>query len=158
MDESVCSISIHRLPAISKFFSNLQLLDVGANHRRGTPHAYPPPSQPSMFNPSGAPSHPSLFTYSCVYLLFYRLRLSWREEASSRENSHQFIKARSLPLSPSSPICLYLYLCLKGPTSTQTNCHSSVTPSSFYPTFFCLSSHCFHSPFTYSLEGNTQFC
>ena len=81
-------------PRIAKFFSNLQLLDVGANHQRGSPRAYPPyhPSLPphpcTIFSPSGAPSHSGLFTYSCVYLLFHRLRLSRREEASSCENSH----------------------------------------------------------------------
>lgn len=72
---------------IPKFFSNLQLLDVEANHQRGSPRAYlpyPPPPTPihapplPIFSPSGVPSHSSLFTYSCVYLLFHRLCLSWR--------------------------------------------------------------------------------
>lgn len=87
-------------PCITKFFSNLQLLDVGANHQRGSPRAYlpyqpslpphlhtsqtPPPTHP----PSRVPSHSRLFTYSCVYLLFHRLCLSQREEASRCENSH----------------------------------------------------------------------
>lgn len=66
---------------IAKFFSNLQLLDVGENHQRGSPLAskpFQPPLQLSIFFPSGAPSHPGLLTYSCVYLLFHRLRLSCR--------------------------------------------------------------------------------
>lgn len=69
---------------IAKFFSNLQLLDVGENHQRGSPLAstsfqpQSPPPQLSIFFPSGAPSHPGLLTYSCVYLLFHWLRLSCR--------------------------------------------------------------------------------
>lgn len=71
---------------IPKFFSNLQLLDVEANHQRGSPRAflpYPPHPPPPIhapalpiFSPSRVPSHSSLFTYSCVYLLFHRLCLS----------------------------------------------------------------------------------
>lgn len=90
------------IPHIAKFFSNLQLLDVGANHQRGLPRAYlpyhpslplnhpsqHPPPPPPTFSPSGGPSHPGLFIYSCVYLLFHRLRLSRREEESGCENSH----------------------------------------------------------------------
>lgn len=151
LEKSVCSISIHRLPAISKFFSNLQLLDVGTNHQRGSPHAYPPckpPSQTLHVQPLRSTVSSSLFIYSCVYLLFHCLRLSRREEASSRENSHQFIKAfPSVFLPPLQSFCLYL--CLKGPTSTQTSCHSSVAPLFLLPHLFPPSFYSFHSLFVY---------
>lgn len=86
-------------PRIAKFFSNLQLLDVGANHQRGSPRADPPPpplstnpttTQPQtpISSPSRVPSHSGLFTYSCVYLLFHRLRLCRIGEASPCVNSH----------------------------------------------------------------------
>lgn len=85
---------------IAKFFSNLQLLDVGANHQRGSPRAYPPSpplsttppttTQPQtpILSPSRVPSHSGLFTYSCVYLLFHRLRLCRIGEASPCVNGH----------------------------------------------------------------------
>lgn len=87
-------------PRIAKFFSNLQLLDVGANHQRGSPRADPPSpplsttpptttqAQTPILSPSRVPSHSGLFTYSCVYLLFHRLRLCRIGRASPGENSH----------------------------------------------------------------------
>lgn len=45
-------------PRIPKFFSNLQLLDVGANHQRGLPRADPPPYHRSFSPPPYPPITP----------------------------------------------------------------------------------------------------
>lgn len=81
-------------PRIAKFFSNLQLLDVGANHQRGSPCAYPPnhplshhhhqhPSKPPInilpfFIPIHTPHHPPIFSpcrfihaFSLIHVFIY---------------------------------------------------------------------------------------
>lgn len=55
-------------PRIAKFFSNLQLLDVGANHQRGSPRAYPPPPHhhhrsPTTTTATHPPPNPKLPSY-----------------------------------------------------------------------------------------------
>lgn len=78
-------------PRIPKFFSNLQLLDVEANHQRGSPCADSPrrPSPPRISSPLwSAVSFRPLHLFMCLFIISSAVSESEREEASACENSH----------------------------------------------------------------------
>lgn len=64
-------------PRIPKFFSNLQLLDVGANHQRGSPRAYLPyppkftlqPPPPYFLPLQSAVSFKPLHLFMCLFII-----------------------------------------------------------------------------------------
>lgn len=117
-------------PRIAKFFSNLQLLDVGANHQRGSPRAYLP-SHPALCFPTtrhplhqlplrSAVSSRPLHLFMCLFIISMA--------ASESERRHLVVRTviNSLKLLPLASSLHLHWIRPLPPAQTWPSCHPSV--------------------------------
>lgn len=151
---------------IPKFFSNLQLLDVEANHQRGSPRAYLP--YPPLPHPNSRTSPPhflplrSAVSFKPLHLFMCLFIISLAVSELKRHLVVRTVINSLIPLPLSLTLLSYLPLFIpsshrRGPFSSCTNALTNVCGpcDSFYSTFpfFFLflhlpsnnSLHCFHS-------------
>lgn len=133
-------------PRIAKFFSNLQLLDVGANHQRGSPPCLSalPPYAPPPYPHTDSPTSPPLPSYpppecrliqasSLIHVfIYYFIGCAWAGE-------RRLLLVRTVinSLKPLPPFFLYPSLSLAPhhhPLSTVSIAEDTFTSCSCAPT------------------------
>lgn len=111
-------------PLFAKFFSNLQLLDVVANHQRSSQCAYLPYQPPQLthsYPPSSSPPECCLIPASSLIhvFIYYFIGCGWAKERRHLvvRTVIDSLKPLPSPLLSDPSLPLSLHRCLSGPTS-----------------------------------------